>query len=482
MANCVQCGRKLPAFSFGKKLCQWCVEYQAIQRGEVVADKQRVMPAPWVRPQMSVGLTQILFGANIAVFLGMVLASAEPLAALSPGHGFAGLLSVHWGANFGPYTLSGQWWRLFTYMFLHGDIIHIAMNMWCLWNLGVLSESLYGRWTFASIYVLSGIGAGLASVAWHPGVLSVGASGAIFGLAGALIASFYLGEFSLPRVAIGGTLRSLLIFAGISLFGGGFFRGIDNAAHIGGLVTGLILGATIARIAPQHDNPARRAGVILFVALLVATAALGVKSWRGIPMGLGQIGELEERNPAQAIVQLQKIVKQRPDYAPAHFELARAYFNQGQSAQAEAEFKRVLELDPQNAEARIDLGIDYLNQKRLSEAKDEFKQVLAQDPNDADAHMAMGMALAAEDNNQAAIDEFKNAERLNKDFSGLYAEMGTSYLKLKMYDEAIAAYLKQKASGDDASVENGLADAYQAKGMTQQAQEARSRAEQMKEH
>ena len=76
MANCVQCGRKLPGLSFGKKLCQWCVEYQAIQRGEVVESKQRVMPAPWVRPQMSVGLTQILFGINVAVFLGMALSGA----------------------------------------------------------------------------------------------------------------------------------------------------------------------------------------------------------------------------------------------------------------------------------------------------------------------------------------------------------------------------------------------------------------------
>jgi membrane associated rhomboid family serine protease/Tfp pilus assembly protein PilF len=474
MANCAQCGRKLPAFSFGKKLCQWCVEYQAIQRGEIVEDKQRVMPAPWVRPQMSVGLTQILFGANIAVFLGMALSGATVM-------DFSGQELVHWGANFGPFTLSGQWWRLLTYMFLHGGLMHIAFNMWCLWDLGALSESLYGRWTFASVYVLSGIGAGLASVGWNPSVLSVGASGSIFGLAGALIASFYLGEFSLPRVAIAGTLRSLLVFAGFNLFFGSVFQGIDNAAHIGGLVTGLILGAAIARIAPQHDNPGRRAGVLLFVALLVATAAVGVKFWRGVPMGFGQISELEQSNPGQVIAKLQKIVKQRPNYAPAHLALARAYFNQGQSTEAEAEFKRALDLDPQSSEARIDLGVEYLNQKRLTEAKEEFKQALVQDPSDGDAHMAMGLALAAEDNNQAAIEEFKNAERLKTDFPGLYSEMGASYLKLKMYDDALAAYNKEEEkSGDNAGIENGLADAYQAKGMTQQSQEARGKAERMR--
>ena len=190
---------------------------------------------------------------------------------------FPGLTMAHFGANFGPYTLSGDWWRLVTYMFLHGGLMHIAFNMWCLWDLGALCESLYGRATFAAIYLLTGVAGGVASVAWNPQVLSVGASGAIFGLAGALIASFYLGEFSLPSIAIGGTLRSLLFFvgfnvllgAGFSLFGGRS-GGIDNACHAGGLVSGLVLGALIARIAPQHDNPVRRAGVLGVVALAVS--------------------------------------------------------------------------------------------------------------------------------------------------------------------------------------------------------------------
>src|SRR5580658_11216771 len=239
MANCIQCGRKLPGLTFGKKICQWCVQYEAAKRGEESEDaKQIVMPAPWVRQsQVGVSLTQVLLGVNVAVFL---LALAYP-----------SLENV--GANYGPLTMTGQWWRLVTYMFFHSGWIHIAFNMWCLWDLGTLCESLYGRATFAAIYLITGIAAGLASVGWNPEVLSVGASGAIFGLAGALIASFYLGEFSLSSVAIQGTLRSLLIFAVFNLFLGGFFGGIDNACHIGGLVSGLILGALIAVVAPQLD-------------------------------------------------------------------------------------------------------------------------------------------------------------------------------------------------------------------------------------
>src|SRR5580704_14974928 len=100
MANCIRCGRQLPGLTFGKKICQWCVQHEAYQRGEVPDDApQRVMPTPWVGRESSIGLTQIIFGINAAVFLGMALSSSTfmdfPLSEL-----------LHWGANFGPYTLS----------------------------------------------------------------------------------------------------------------------------------------------------------------------------------------------------------------------------------------------------------------------------------------------------------------------------------------------------------------------------------------
>src|SRR5580693_7795741 len=167
MANCIRCGRKLPPMSF-KKICQWCVHHEAVQRGEDSNAPQPVMAAPWVRRgESSISLTQIFFGASVAVFIAMVLASG-------PSLDFTGQVKIHFGANYGPVTLSGQWWRLVTYMFLHGGLLHIAFNMWCLWDLGALAESLYGRWTFGAIYLITGIGGGLASIAWNPSVRRVG--------------------------------------------------------------------------------------------------------------------------------------------------------------------------------------------------------------------------------------------------------------------------------------------------------------------
>jgi rhomboid protease GluP len=280
MANCVRCGRQLPGLTFGKKICQWCVQHEAAQRGEIHDDApQTVMPAPWVRPQVSLGVTQIILGINVAVFLGMALSGSTIME-------FPISESIHWGANVGALTFSGEWWRLLTCVFVHGGIIHIAFNMWCLWNLGALCESLYGRWTYVAVYLICGVGASLTSAAWNPYRVSVGASGAIFGLAGALLAAFKLGEFSVPRAALSGTLRSLGAFVVYNLLFG-LLPGIDNTAHIGGLITGLIVGALIALIAPLQQQAPRRVAVLLAVTLALAGIAVGSAHYRGFPLRLG---------------------------------------------------------------------------------------------------------------------------------------------------------------------------------------------------
>ena len=468
---------------FGKKICQWCVQHEKAQRGEVVDDeKQIVLPAPWVRRDSSITLTHIIFGANVAVYLAMAIASGSPTE-------FSGDVSLHFGANYGPYTLTGDWWRLLTYMFLHSGPMHIFFNMWCLWDLGRLCESLYGRWTFAAIYLITGIAGGLASVAWNPGVLSVGASGAVFGLAGALAASYYLGEFSLPGIAIRGTLRSLAFFIGFNvLFGIGYnifagsSGGIDNACHVGGLLSGAALGALIARAAPRPDAPLRRASVVGIVALAVLLAGLGVRQWRGGPMRMARaFHELSESNGGDSVARLQAIVKQQPNLAEAHFALAQAYITWQQYPQAEAEFKRVIELRPQSSAAHFDLGLVYLSEHRQDDAQATFKQMLAQDANDGDAHYGLGLVLMDQKSYQAAIEEFKAAAHAGSQMSGIYYEMGNAYANLRMYDDAIAAYLKEKdRDGDNPDMESALADAYQAKGMTPQAEEAKKRAEFLK--
>jgi rhomboid protease GluP len=293
MANCIRCGRQLPSFTFGKKICQWCVQHEAAQRGELAEDAaQPVIRTPWVRRREStISLTQVIFGMNVAVFIGMALAAENIMDFPVPE-------LVRWGANLGAVTISGEWWRLLTNIFIHAGIIHIAFNMWCLWSLGGLAESLYGRWTYGCIYLICGLGASLTSAGWHPYTPSVGASGAIFGLAGALFTAIKLGEFTVSRAELSGTLRSLGAFVVYNLIFGFVLPGVDNSAHIGGLITGAILGALIALMAPRQEDAPRRAVIFLGVILALAFGAMQVAHHYGVPL---RLQKFNFANPESAI-------------------------------------------------------------------------------------------------------------------------------------------------------------------------------------
>jgi len=189
--------------------------------------------------------TYTLVGINCAVYLAMVLRG------VSPSNPTVAEL-VHWGANFGVYVLErGQWWRLLTAAFVHIGILHLATNMWCLWNLGLLGEPLLGPAGVIAVYGLTGIAGNLLSTAVHPQVVGAGASGAVFGLAGVLILLLKAKLLPVPPEEIRRLRRSVIYFALLNFVIGGttmFLRTsiqIDNMAHLGGFLCGLALGAPL---------------------------------------------------------------------------------------------------------------------------------------------------------------------------------------------------------------------------------------------
>jgi rhomboid protease GluP len=186
---------------------------------------------------------------------------------------------LKWGANWGPLSLGAEPWRMLASNYIHIGIFHIFFNMWCLWNLGFLAERIFDPWTYVLIYTACGLGGSLASLWWHPVGIGAGASGAIFGLAGALIAALYLGHLPISKQAIQATLKSLLMFAAYNLFFGAAVRGIDNSAHVGGLVTGLALGAVLAKhlTAPPEVRDGWRRGVFVATAAVLFVVFLAVK-------------------------------------------------------------------------------------------------------------------------------------------------------------------------------------------------------------
>jgi rhomboid protease GluP len=203
--------------------------------------------------------TYILVGINCAVFILMVLTGSSIWSPTSDQ-------ILFWGANNGTLVLHySQWWRLITAMFVHIGIIHIATNMWCLWNLGLLAEPLMGPAGVFAAYLLTGFAGNLLSIAVHPGVpggppaeIGAGASGAVFGLAGVLIVLLKSPRLPIPQFELKKLRRSVIYFALINLAIGLYTAvgpspiRIDNMAHLGGFLSGLALGVPLV---PKIGSP-----------------------------------------------------------------------------------------------------------------------------------------------------------------------------------------------------------------------------------
>ena len=185
-------------------------------------------------------VTYALLGLCVFVYVGTALGTYQWWDLTGPS-------LVLLGSNFGPYTAEGDWWRLLTSMFLHGGLIHLAFNMWALSSFGRVVERLFGSVSYALIYLVAGIAGSLGSVVWSPAVNSVGASGAIFGLLGALIAAQVRNDGSIPTSVLRPLRNSSLIFTSCALLAGLSSSEVDNAAHLGGVATGFALGLLLSR-------------------------------------------------------------------------------------------------------------------------------------------------------------------------------------------------------------------------------------------
>jgi membrane associated rhomboid family serine protease len=192
-----------------------------------------------------------------------------------------------WGANFGPLTVNGQWWRTFTALFVHFSLLHLAVNMWALWNVGRLTERLFGSATLAFLYIGAGLLASLSSIAWDPSLSTVGASGAIFGIFGAFLAFLSRQRKQIPVAIFRKYWISTVAFVLFSLINGAIQPGIDNAAHVGGLLCGFVLGYILAR--PLDSEGRRHLSISRNVAagafILIAGFA-AIWQARGIGSGL----------------------------------------------------------------------------------------------------------------------------------------------------------------------------------------------------
>ena len=188
-------------------------------------------------------VTNILIAVNVLVFLITVLVSVTQAGGLPGGNVDGGVL-FNFGAQVNPLVAQGQVWRIFTAMFLHVGILHIGLNMLSLFFIGPAIEVFYGKWRYLTIYLLSGIVGGIVSFFVDPNGASVGASGAIFGVFGALGVFYFVNRRALGTYGAG-AITNWVFWLGLNLVFGFTNSGIDISDHIGGLVAGIILAALL---------------------------------------------------------------------------------------------------------------------------------------------------------------------------------------------------------------------------------------------
>jgi rhomboid protease GluP len=204
------------------------------------------------RPAAGYFITPIILNLNILVFLLMGLTGVSFIEPDSKS-------LIEWGANLGELTLRGEWWRLLTACFLHIGAVHLVMNMYAFLLVGAQLERRLGSIRFLGAYLLTGILASLTSITLHSYVISAGASGAIFGMYGVFLA--LLSTSLVEKRNRKQLLASILFFVVYNLLNG-LKPGIDNAAHVGGLVSGIIIGylfvPQLKRLVPEtEEQPAQ---------------------------------------------------------------------------------------------------------------------------------------------------------------------------------------------------------------------------------
>lgn len=217
-------------------------------------------------------ITHLLLLANGAVFIvmGFLGAGWVEVASMEP--------YIRYGANNAAATTDGEWWRLATCMFMHYGLVHLLLNAWALFQAGQIVERLFGRGLYTLVYFGSGLTGSVATLIWKGDrAWSAGASGAVFGIYGALLGYLLREKHGIPKGIFQPMLKSTLVFAGYNLVFGAVHPNIDNAAHLGGLIGGAALGWICALPLDRETRDRLRARRAWFtVAFTAAVLGLGV--------------------------------------------------------------------------------------------------------------------------------------------------------------------------------------------------------------
>jgi membrane associated rhomboid family serine protease/Flp pilus assembly protein TadD len=479
MPACPCCGKEFSGFSFGRTPADECPDCRK-SNPQAAAIRRRRPDAPSDDFVLPYGGPPVVTGAiiaiNVLVFLAMGISGVswtEP--------GYQAL--VRSGANFGPLTLSGEWWRLLSSTFVHIGILHVALNMWCLWDLGSVLERLMGWKSFVITYSVTGIAGSELSLAWRPMGGGAGASGAIFGVAGAFFSFLYFRKVPIGADFAKRRLKSLVVFIFYNLCFGAVALRVNNAAHVGGLLAGLILGAVLPRALPPKQELAaqsaripspvpdvdwaarqaqyRRLGLVAMVSVLVLVS--GAAAVRKHDAAIAQYGSavrlIRAAQPSAAIQHLRNAIALNPKDPDARQTLGILLLDEGNPVTALPMLESAVELNPNSLQLRHNLALGFLGTGYCENAVREIDWALKSPAENAPAaDFVEGLGFYCQGRLQQASTHLLSAIQNRQDFFEAQVALARVYIDMHKLDDARSLYsaVLSRHSGDPVA-KGGLA-------------------------
>jgi membrane associated rhomboid family serine protease len=244
-----------------------CPDHAGARRGPRVGGRQLVLPQTRIGGTEAL-VTKALIAINVAIYLVTAV----------QGHGLNSPGGTLWDKMilYGPFVKHGDWWRLITAAFLHASIIHIAFNMLALWWIGAPVENYLGRARYVGLYLVAGLAGSAGALVASPGIPVVGASGAIFGILGAMLILEWQATGRLGGNAM--TLIVLNLVIGFAFNGAG--GNISIGGHVGGLIGGILATLAYARWGKGHAAYGRLGLAGIAGLVVVAAASVAIAYWK----------------------------------------------------------------------------------------------------------------------------------------------------------------------------------------------------------
>ena len=443
----------------------------------------------------------IIVLTNILIFV-LMLADGVAIRGWTPE------VMLGWGGNFGPVTRAGEWWRLVSSMFLHYGFFHLAFNMLALVYFGRIVERLLGNVGFLVTYFVAGIGGSIASVAWRTDVVSAGASGAVYGIAGALIGFLVWRRDTIPLPVLKRLRNGMISFLAIEMYYGIKQPQIDMAAHVGGLIAGFLCGLVLSQPLALGMVANRRqknrlviagstvAFPVLATGIVFCLDSADFHDRRGLiymeqghyDRAMEEINRSIELSPRRAasyalrgklrsilddergaIVDLDQAIQLSPNTFDALYDRGLARSTLGDHDMAIADFNAGLNLVPtRDAASRSAFlsarAIVWNNKNLLDTAIADADEAIRLQPDNSDAYRVRAYAYLARDQYDLVISDCNQAIRRDPNNIAALLYRGKAFYHKSMYEQAITDFTEIISRTTTTSSDDILDECYRFRG------------------